>query len=302
LIEQIDGVDTREMALRDAVDRLRGDEGTNVTIKVRQAAAAATRTYTITRGQHPRQTIKGRRKQASGQWDYRISESDPIAYLQIGEMGGSTPHELRMLAPPLEREGIKAIVLDLRGLWSTSAHTAVLLADSLLDHGTIGRVRTSHGETVYQADSDAIFRRWPIAVLVDSGTSGAAEWLAAAIQDNKRGVVVGIPTGSAWVDPGRGIVTSAFRIGTGEWSVSLTTGILERGNGKPLSSFDRSISTAMRDSPSRTFGVRPDHLMPGIPRNPGGRFRRELRETVASEPDLAERKAMEVLRRLLEII
>ena len=59
LIEQIEGVDTKGMALRDAVDRLRGDEGTNVTIKVRQAGAVASRTYTIVRGQHPRPTITG---------------------------------------------------------------------------------------------------------------------------------------------------------------------------------------------------------------------------------------------------
>ena len=67
-------------------------------------------------------------------------------------------------------------------------------------------------------------------------TSGAAEWLAAAIQDNKRGIVVGTPTSSARVDPGHAVVTSAFRVGNSEWSVSLPTGILERGNGKPLSS------------------------------------------------------------------
>ena len=45
LIEQIEGVDTKEMPLREAVDRLRGDEGTSVTIKVRQAGAADRATY-----------------------------------------------------------------------------------------------------------------------------------------------------------------------------------------------------------------------------------------------------------------
>ena len=125
-------------------------------------------------------------------------------------MAGSTPHELRMLATQLEAEGIRAIVLDLRGLWSTSVHCALLMADSLLDHGPIGRVRTSHGETVYQADGDAIFRRRPVVVLVDGNTSGAPEWLAAAIQDNKRGTVVGAPTASARIEPGQAIVTSVI--------------------------------------------------------------------------------------------
>ena len=71
------------MELRDAVDRLRGDEGTDVTIKVRQPGARGGRGhYTITRGQHPRQTITGWHKLAAGNWDVRMSESDPIAYLQ----------------------------------------------------------------------------------------------------------------------------------------------------------------------------------------------------------------------------
>ncbi len=130
-----------------------------------------------------------------------MSDADPIAYLRINLMAGSTPHEFRKIAIELEQQGIKAIVLDLRGSRSNSVHTALLLADSLLDHGTIGRVRTSQGETVYQADSDANFRGWPIAVLVDSNTSGAAEWLAAAIQDNHRGIVVGSPTSSRPREP-----------------------------------------------------------------------------------------------------
>ena len=48
LIEQIEGVDTKGMELREAVDRLRGDEGTDVTIKVRQPGAKTARQYTIT--------------------------------------------------------------------------------------------------------------------------------------------------------------------------------------------------------------------------------------------------------------
>ena len=261
LIEQIEGVDTKGMALRDAVDRLRGDEGTNVTIKVRQAGAVASRTYTIIRGQHSRPTITGWHKQATGDWDFRMSDSEPIAYVRVSEMTGSTPHELRKVAHRLEGEGMKSIVLDMRGLQASSAHTALLLADGLLDHGTIGRVRTSHGETVYQADPDAIFRGWPMAVLVDGTTTGAAEWLAAAIQDNKRGIVIGSPTSSARVNPGYAVVTSLVRVENSDWSVYLATGILERGDGRPVSAFDRSMPTVIREPMSKTTGVHPNHLI-----------------------------------------
>ena len=95
----------------------------------------------------------------------------------------------------------------------------------------------------YQADSDAILRGWPLAVLVDVNTSGAAEWLAAALQDNHRAVIVGSSTMSSRINPGPGFVKSNIPIGDGKLSVSLATGSLERGDGRALSLFDRSLPT-----------------------------------------------------------
>ncbi len=235
LIEQIDGVDTKGMELRDAVDRLRGDEGTDVTIKVRQPKAEKCRTFKITRGRLPRNTVRGVRKSSSGGWDVRLEGPDPIGYLQITEITASTPHELRRFAHQLESDGARAMVLDLRGLTTDSLHPTVLVADSLLNHGCIGRIETAHGETTYQADSDVLFREWPLVVLIDGQTGGTAEWLAAALQDNHRAVLVGMPSSSARDTLGAG-VQSTVPVGDGAWSIILTTGRLERGDGRPLAS------------------------------------------------------------------
>ncbi len=261
LIEQVEGLDTQGKSLRDVIDWLRGDEGTSVTIKVRNPSTTSPRTYKIVRGQHPRPSIKGWRKRANGDWEYRMIDSKPIAYVQISELVGSTPHELRKLAKQLESEGLKAIVFDLRGLRSNSVHTALLLADYLLDGGTIGRVRTNKGETTYRADADALFRGWPLALLVDAGTSGAVEWLAAACQDNHRAVVIGAPTRSARLTWGNAIVTSSLPVGGGEWALVLATGVLERGNGKPLSLFERLIGTMIEEPEKMASGVLPDHRL-----------------------------------------
>ncbi|MGO9465680.1 MAG: S41 family peptidase [Isosphaeraceae bacterium] len=233
LIEQIDGVDTKGMALRDAVDRLRGDEGTDVTIKVRQLKAEKPRTFKITRGRLPRDTVRGTRKRSSGGWDVRLEGPDPIGYLQITEITGSTPHELRKFAQQLESDRARALVLDLRGLSTDNLHPTVLLADALLDHGCIGRIETAHGETQYRADTDALLQGWPLVVLIDGQTGGTAEWLAAALQDNHRAVLVGMPSSSAWGMPGAG-VQSTIPVGDSAWSITLTTGRLERGDGRPL--------------------------------------------------------------------
>ena len=191
LIEEIDGVATKGMLLRDVVDRLRGEEGTDVTIKVRQPKETKSRTMTITRGQLPHATVEGVRKWPDGGWDVRFDGlHDPIGYLKITEIAASTPHELRKMAPATRDAGSSGARSSTCAASSRTnpVHPAVLLADCLLDHGPIGRVRTARGETTYQADSDALFRGWPIAVLVDANTSGTAEWLAAALQDNHRAI------------------------------------------------------------------------------------------------------------------
>jgi carboxyl-terminal processing protease len=301
LIEEIEGVDTKGMSMRDAIDRLRGDQGTSVTIKVRQAGAAKARTYTIVRGQHPRPSIQGWQKRPNGDWDFRMPASQAIAYVKLSELVGSTPHEVRKLAAQLERDGVKAIVLDLRGLWSNSVHTALLIADSLLESGTIGRVRTSHGETTYQADADALFRGWPLAVLVDRNTSGASEWLAAALQDNKRAVVIGAPTLSANVNPGNAVVTSTLPLRGGEWALSLATGILERGNGKPLSLFDRTMPTMIKGAQAKAAGVHPDHLVPERLVGPIRDMQfRKVPQEARSSPDPVEKRAIEILQQSLK--
>jgi carboxyl-terminal processing protease len=131
-------------------------------------------------------------------------------------------------------------------------------------------------EMRYEATPDALFRGWPMAVLVDRGTSCGAEWLAAALQDNHRAVIVGGPTASVFSDMERSFgatgaadVSSTIPVGGGSWSVMLTTGILQRGDGRPLAPFsanrkksgplDReSWQTYYRDT---KWGIKPDHLV-----------------------------------------
>jgi hypothetical protein len=146
----------------------------------------------------------------------------------------------------------------------TTVHPAVLLADTLLERGAIGRVRTVRGETTYQADPDALFRGWPIVVLVDSSTGGTAQWLAAALQDNHRATVVGPAIGphEPHVQPLDAISRSTIPVGDGAWSVSLVTGYLERGDGRPLADRDRALVGALPRRETVQSRLQPDHVVP----------------------------------------
>ena len=201
-IEQIDGADTQGMKLEQVVDRLRGPVGTELTVTVRQPKEKEARTLKMTRETLFLPTVVGLRKQSSGDWDLKVGGPDGVAYLRIKDITASTPHELRKLAQQFDAEGLKALILDLRDLSNASLHPTVLLADSLLERGTIGRVRTADRVTTHEATPDALFRGRPIAVLVDRGTVCGAEWLAAALQDNHRATDRGDPDRQPLPRPG----------------------------------------------------------------------------------------------------
>jgi carboxyl-terminal processing protease len=272
-IEQIDGVDTKDLTLRQVVERLRGADGTDVRVTVRQPKGEA-RPLKATRGPLFIPTITGVKKQTSGEWDFRLGGADSIGYLRIREISASTPHELRKVAQQLESAELRALIVDLRGLSSTSLHPTVLLADSLLDHGRIGQVREAERVMTYDATPDALFRGWPLVALIDAETALTAEWLAAALQDNRRAVLVGTATQGGWVQPrqlpsfpGTAVLRSSVPVGDGAWYLSLITARLEHGDGRPLAAAPvplNPLAILSRRSPERNEqqangGVKPDH-------------------------------------------
>jgi carboxyl-terminal processing protease len=255
LIEEIDGVSTEGMALREAVERLRGALGTTVELRLRQPGSEETRAITATRGLLPRPTLQGIRKFSDGTGEVMVRGPGRIAYLKFQEITGSTRQELRVLARQIDAEGAAAVVLDFRPVErNPDIHPTVLLADLLLEEGTIGRVRSATRVETFRAEPDAFFQGLPLAVLVDDSAPGPVLWLAMALQDNQRAAIVsgpapgpgsarsGGPPRFALERGGAGggfsndttLVHSAVAISGGTWSVLMPTGRLERGDGRPV--------------------------------------------------------------------
>ncbi len=250
-IEAIDGVDIKGMPLKDVVDRLRGELGTDVVVRLRRPDVAEPLTRTMTRGILPRKTVEGLRRRDDGHWDVVFDGPDPIGYLKLLEVVGSTPRELRDWSRQLEAAGARALVLDLRQVSHSDLHSAVLLADALLDGGTIGRVRSVDGEEVFRAEPDALFRGLPLALVIEATAPGEVRWLCAGLEDNKRAAVIGL------LDDLPAEVRSAVALPGGEWSVLMATGRLERGDGRPLgptsttpSRFDPTTRVTTRPAPA----------------------------------------------------
>ncbi|AGA25139.1 S41 family peptidase [Singulisphaera acidiphila] len=304
LIDEIDGKDAAGMSTNELVDRIRGEEGTDVELVFRQPKSKEQRRLMITRRRLFRPTIKGVRERVTGGWDARIHESDPIAYLNIESIDGSTPHELRQFARQLESEGFRALVLDLRSLAHADFHATVLLADELLDGGTIGRVRTADRGMTYQAQPDALFRGWPLAVLINQTTVGPAEWLAAALQDNHRATLVGTRT---WGDAAAKTIVP---VAGGDWAIEMVTRILERADGRPIGVLlpaqpGQGIAFPARQPQKGRLdqgGVKPDHPFAAADAmvRPGLSGSRPLPATDEKSQDLLDLTSKEALRLLSE--
>jgi C-terminal processing protease CtpA/Prc len=229
LIEEIGGESTAGKPMSWVVDHLRGTEGTDVLVRFRRPETDEVFNRPMTRGRLARATVQGLAPLPGKRWKVRLDGPSPIGYLKLTEVAGSTPRELRAFAEQLESEGMKALVLDLRATSSASLHATVLLADALLDGGIIGRVKTSDGETTYRAEPDALFRDLPMVVLAGGNSDPEIFWLCDALVANRRATFVGEPAVS--LDP---TVSETVPLPGGEWSVRMTTGRLEHGDGRPI--------------------------------------------------------------------
>jgi carboxyl-terminal processing protease len=257
LILKVDGKDTRGLPLSKVVECLRGDDGTSVTLVVRQPNAAETRTLTMTRGVVPFDTVAGYRRDGPDAWTFRIDPDRPVGYVRIDSFNSGTLHGLRQAESRLRVEGTRALVLDLRFAGgSGTLHHAGLVADAFLDGGMMWRLRQRDGVKECRADRECLFRGWPLAVLMDEVPSGLApQAVAAALQDNGRAVLVGkqapamdseghVVASPAVRESASADVMSLVPLPDGQGAAVLRTGQVERG---------------VRD---RGWPVRPDHVVP----------------------------------------
>jgi C-terminal peptidase prc len=233
LIVRVDGKDTHGVALMKVVQWLRGEEGTTVEIEVRQPADASGRTYRITRGPVPIDTVYGYRRTGE-EWRHRIDPSHPVGYVRLNSITSSTLHELRQAERRLRAEGARAVVFDLRfSDGGGELHTAGLVAGGLVDRRVLWRVRDARGGLKEpRSGSEVLFRDWPMAVLVNADIAGsAAHAVVAALQDAGRAAVVGERARY------EGHVNSLLPLPEGGFSLVLRTGRLERtvkGRGWPV--------------------------------------------------------------------
>jgi len=179
-IRAIDGTSTRDMSVVDGMRRLSGKPGTKVTLTVLRGNAAEPHDLSLVREAVGASAPNGRIAAAG------------TGYVRVGEFTTATAAELKREIDALTRQGAQRLVVDVRGAAFGDVDAGIAAARLFVKSGTIAirRDRGQAQEPVTAAAGDGAVTL-PVALLVDNGTSGAAEVFAGALSGNKRASLVG---------------------------------------------------------------------------------------------------------------
>ncbi len=183
-IVEVDGKDAREWSSEQVSKNVRGGLGEPVTIKVERAGAESPRYFTLIRDAVPSLTIRNA---------YMIRPGTGY----IGLTGGfsrSSDEELSKAMKQLEQQGMRQLVLDLRGNPGGLLDQAIEVASEFLPRGqTIVSVkgRTEYPEPFLYKSTGAAPATVPLVILINRNSASASEIVAGAIQDHGRGLIVG---------------------------------------------------------------------------------------------------------------
>lgn len=192
-ITKIDGHDTKDMTLDEAVNKIRGPEGSQVTLTIVRGADPA-KDYTVTRSNIQIKTVSGKML------------PDNIGYIRISMFNENTASDFIHKLQELEKAGMKGLVLDLRDNPGGLLDESVKVADKLVPKGPVVSVVTRTGERETHNSTLEIVK-YPLVVLVNGGSASASEIVAGAVQDTGAGTLVGTKT------YGKGSVQTLMRLG-----------------------------------------------------------------------------------------
>ena len=183
VIVSVDGFEPEEWTLDDVVARIRGEEGTDVTIGIRRTNGGEREfEVTITRARIdvPNSTAE--------------LLDDDIGYIALGSFNGKAADDVRDHLEALAAEGARGFILDLRDNPGGLLDSSIEVSSLFIEDGVVVRVEERDGsEDEYRALGETVTDA-PLVVLVNENSASASEIVAGALQDHSRATVVGAAT------------------------------------------------------------------------------------------------------------
>ncbi|MFO0919838.1 MAG: S41 family peptidase [Planctomycetaceae bacterium] len=218
LITAVDGRSLAGMEILPATDLITGQAGTTVKLNLRRGALIA------------EIGLVRRSVELSSISEVRMLEDDQhVGYIKLDQFAENSAKELDQALWKLHGEGMESLVLDLRGNPGGYLTTAIEISDRFLPAGTI--VSTRGRNTDDNSQETATFAntwKMPLVVLIDRNSASASEILAAAIQENGRGLIVGETS------YGKGTVQTLFPLHSINGGLRLTTAKFYSPDGRAM--------------------------------------------------------------------
>ena len=219
-ITAVDGRSTEELTTDGAAALLQGVEGTTVTV-------------TVLNKELPTRNVVVRRERVEVPSVEQVQIVDPdfgVGYFQLSSFQKTTTQDVDAALWKLHHQGMRSLVIDLRGNPGGLLTTSVEVADRFLTGGTIVETRgRSPQETFSYTARRSGTWRVPLVVLIDDESASASEIFASAIRDNHRGTVVGVRS------YGKGSVQGIFPLSVAGAGVRLTTAKFYAPSGRAIS-------------------------------------------------------------------
>ena len=183
IFEAIEGRTTREMSLAEIQSLLSGEPGSNVNVSVVRARRAEPQKMTITRNIVKIPDVSEK------------TFEDGIIYIKVDAFTKGKSEEIANKIKEEQPKGAKKIILDLRDCAEGDVPEGIATANLFLNHGVITYLQGQRfPRETFNADMNKVITGLPLVVMVNRGTAGPAEIVAAAVLENARGDVLGDKT------------------------------------------------------------------------------------------------------------
>ncbi len=251
IIEKINGIETKDMPINCAVDKITGPRGTSVTLTIKRAGEEKTRDFVITRDKIVVPTIRGWQRDEAGQWDFLVDKEEKLGYIRLTSFSGESSDDLEKAMIDLEEQGMKGLILDLRYNSGGLLSTAIDVCNKFISKGLIvSRVHRPGKMTIYDdAKGKGTHPNYPLVILVNSSSASASEIVAGALSDkaHERATLVGTRT------HGKGSVQSIISISGSRAELKYTMAHYHLPSGQRVESRDAMTKLGRKD-----WGVAPD--------------------------------------------
>ncbi len=183
IIIGIDGKSTKDMALWEAVNMMRGPRHKVVLITVIRAEESSSLEFSLKRDLIPMQSVRS------------ANLKPGYGYLRVTNFRQTTLDEIKKHLKKIESKdgGLKGLIMDLRDNPGGLLDQATKISDLFLDKGDIVSIkyRSQRAPDIFKAHSSKEDRKYPVVVLINGGSASASEIVAGALQDHSRALILG---------------------------------------------------------------------------------------------------------------